>query len=90
MERSVQKVNITELRGNLPLYLAHVRRGCEMQITHRGKVIARIVPAIDPALSARERLAGLRAKARIGDVIAPLDEFWDAAGAAPRHQRSRI
>lgn len=90
MEKPVQKVNITELRSNLPLYLAHVRRGREMQITHRGRVIARIVPEADPALSARERLAGLRTKARIGDVIAPLDESWDAARAAPGHQRSRI
>jgi len=59
MDKVMQKVNITELRSNLPLYLAHVRRGREMQITHRGKVIARIVPERDPAQAARERLLAL-------------------------------
>lgn len=90
MEKIMQKVNITELRSNLPLYLAHVRRGRVMQITHRGKVIARIVPEADPALAARERLVALRSGAHIGDVISPLDESWEAARAAPRHKRARI
>ena len=86
----MQKVNITELRSNLPLYLAHVRRGRVMQITHRGKVIARIVPETDPAQAARERLVALRPSARVGDVISPLDESWEAARAAPRHKRTGV
>ncbi len=90
MDKLMQKVNITELRSNLPLYLAHVRRGRVMQITHRGKVIARIVPELDPARAARERLVALRPKARTGDVISPLDEPWEAARAAPRHKRTRV
>lgn len=90
MDKHMQKVNITELRSNLPLYLAHVRRGRVMQITHRGKVIARIVPELDPAQGARERLVALRPKARVGDVISPLDASWEAARAAPRHKRTRV
>lgn len=45
-----------------------------MQITHRGKVIARIEPECDPAQAARERLVALRPKARVGDVISPIDQ----------------
>jgi len=87
MNQHVQKISITELRNNLPQYLACVRRGRLVQITHRGKVIARIVPETDPALAARNRLIALRKKARIGDVIAPLDEPWEAARAARPHKR---
>ena len=55
----------------------------------RGKIIARIVPELDPAQGARERLVALRLKARVGDVISPLDASWEAARAAPRHKRTR-
>lgn len=86
----VQKVSISKLRSNLPLYLADVRRGRVMQITHRGKVIARIVPEREPAQVARERLVALRPRARVGDIISPLDESWEATRVAPRHKRARV
>src|SRR6185369_7539849 len=41
---AMSEVNVTELRQNLPDYLAEVRKGKELKITVRGKVIARIVP----------------------------------------------
>ena len=37
------KVNVTELRQNLPAYLVEVQKGKEIEVTSRGKVIARIV-----------------------------------------------
>ena len=40
----MSEVNVTELRQNLPDYLAEVRKGKELKITVHGKVIARIVP----------------------------------------------
>ena len=39
----MSEVNITELRQNLPDYLAEVRKGKVLNRAH-GKVIARIVP----------------------------------------------
>ena len=41
----MSEVKVTELRQNLPEYLAEVRKGKELKVTVRGKVIARIVPA---------------------------------------------
>lgn len=52
---------VTELRRNLPTYLAKVRRGARVRVTLRGVLIAEIVsPDLDEALEtdARARLQG--------------------------------
>jgi len=74
----MSEVSITELRQNLPHYLAEVRKGKELKVTVHGKIIARIVPEIDAKDSARRRLAALRAKCKVGDVVSPAGEHWDA------------
>lgn len=72
------KVSVTELRQNLPAYLARARKGEEIEVAVHGKVIARIVPEQNTAEAARERLKALRGKAWVGDVISPSGEIWDA------------
>ncbi len=72
------EVNVTELRQNLPAYLAEVGKGREIEVTSRGRVIARIVPGGDPRQEARERLAAARKLSRVGDVVSPTGEKWDA------------
>jgi len=72
------KVNVTQLRQNLPEYLARARAGEPVEVTVRGKVIARIVPEGDRAEAARQRLKALRGKARVGDVMSPSGERWNA------------
>ncbi len=74
----MSKVKVSELRQNLPEYLARVREGEEIEVTVHGRVIARIVPEGDRAAAARERLKALRGKARVGDVISPSGERWNA------------
>ena len=74
----MQQVNITELCKRLPGYLKRVRQGEEIQITSRGKVIARIVPEQDEAEQAKAMLKGLRKTAWVGDVVSPSGEIWDA------------
>jgi prevent-host-death family protein len=73
------KVKITELRQNLPTYLAKVQAGEEVEVTVRGRVIARIVPEEDRQAAAQRRLKALRGKARIkGDIMSPAGEVWNA------------
>jgi prevent-host-death family protein len=72
------KVNVTELRQNLPSYLARVRKGEAVEVTVRGRVIARIVPEEDRRAAARKRLKALRKTAYVGDVMSPSGEKWDA------------
>jgi prevent-host-death family protein len=54
-------VKVTELRQNLPAYLARVRKGERLRVTSRGKVIAEIAPpkaTDDEVKAARKRLRG--------------------------------
>ena len=74
------EVNITRLRQNLPGLIDQVRRGKELRITVRGKVVARIVPEHDEREAARAFLASLRGRSRIGDIVSPSDEWWSAEG----------
>lgn len=71
-------VNVTELRQRLPDYLKQVQQGEEITITLHGKNIARIVPDFpdNKRELALKRLAALRGKMIVGDVISPLNEGW--------------
>lgn len=71
-------VNITELRQNLPTFIQQVRKGKELRITVRGKVVARIVPEHGDREAARAFLASLRGQCRIGDIISPSGDAWTA------------
>lgn len=71
-------VNVTELRQNLPAYLAAVKQGTEIEVTSRGKVIARIVAGGDPHQEARERLRAIRKHCTVGDVVNSTGAQWDA------------
>jgi prevent-host-death family protein len=76
----VKSVKVTELRQNLPAYLARVRRGERVQVTSRGRVIAEIAPpsaTADEGKAARSRLRGsvLRYDRPLDPVIDPQE--WD-------------
>ena len=47
-------VNVTQLRQNLPDYLKQVQEGKEVEVTVRGKVIARLVPEAAKAFAQRK------------------------------------
>jgi prevent-host-death family protein len=68
--------NVTQLRQNLPDYLRQVQEGQEVEVTVRGKVIARIVPEAARSDRAKKKLAELRKTAKLGDVIAPTGATW--------------
>jgi prevent-host-death family protein len=76
----MKKVSVSDLRQNLPKYLAEVRKGDELEVTQHGKTIARIVPEQGEQAAARKRLAEMRKRgARItGDIVSPSGETWDA------------
>jgi len=71
-------VNVAELRQNLPKYLAVAKRGGEVEVTSRGRLIARIVPSGDQQGEARSRLLAARKHCTIGDVVSPLPVKWSA------------
>ena len=74
----MQEVNVSELRSHLPEYLARAELGEEILVTRRGRVIARLSAAQDHRANAKRQLAALRARARVGDVVSPVGESWEA------------
>lgn len=74
-------VKVTELRQNLPEYLARARRGERLRITSRGRAIAELAPpaaAPTDVAEARARLRGsvLRYVRPLDPAIAPGE--WEA------------
>lgn len=74
-------VRVTQLRQNLPAYLARVQGGERIQVVSRGKVIAEIAPPAasrEAAAAARDRLRGsvLRYERPLEPAIDPAD--WNA------------
>ena len=77
---AMKNVNITELRQNLPAYLARVTRGERLRVTSRGKVVAEISPPAathTEVAAARKRLRGsvLRYDNPLDPVIDPSE--WE-------------
>jgi len=77
------QVNVTELRNNLPAYMGKVKAGEEVAVTSRGKIIARLIPEVDESVAARLRLDAIRKECRVGDVITPIGEIWEAEHDTP-------
>jgi prevent-host-death family protein len=76
----MHETTISDLRSHLFEYLTRAEVGEEVLVTRRGRVIARIVPPLDTRTAAKDALAALRARARVGDVVRPVDAEWEAAG----------
>lgn len=73
----MREINVTELRNHLHKYLATAQKGTEVLVTLHGRVIARIVPPLDPKKEALKYLKALRNRSKITDVLSPIDEDWE-------------
>jgi prevent-host-death family protein len=77
----MKSVKVTELRQNLPRYLAKVRRGERIRVTARGKAIAELTPP--SATQAEIDAARRRLKASVVKYERPFDPViepgeWEA------------
>lgn len=73
------EVKVSDLRNHLPEYIGRAESGEEILVTRRGRVVARLTNVRDVRASAKERLAALRDKAHVGNVVSPLDGDWEAS-----------
>jgi len=76
MESPMKEVKVTELRQNLPGYLAKVQRGERIKVTSRGKVVAELAPPASPP----DMIAAARARLRgsVRRYVRPLAPVVDA------------
>lgn len=77
----MKQVKVTEFRARLPEYLSKVQSGETFTLMSRGHAVARLVPATGVVERARERLAALRKRARVGDIVSPVGVEWAATHA---------
>ncbi len=73
----MEKVSISTLRENLPMFLKKVQAGRVITITSHGHEMARLVPVEDKKEKSREILRELGKNATIGDILSPIDEDWE-------------
>jgi prevent-host-death family protein len=78
MQLIMDSIPVSEFRANMQQILDEVQQGKCRNITSRGKVIARLVPAEDTRQRALEELMEMRKTAFVGDVMSPIDVEWNA------------
>jgi prevent-host-death family protein len=76
-------VTVTEFREHLAKWLDRAHRGDEVEISSRGQLVARLVPAANPQAAARALLKKVRATASVGDIESPIDTDWEASRDRP-------
>jgi len=71
-------IAVSDLRANLMKILKQIEHGSAVDITSRGKVVAKLVPPDYAIKIAREKLKEIGKKAVLGDIISPIDVQWKA------------
>ncbi len=73
----MESVCASELRSNLTEILRRIESGRIINITLRGREVARLVPPDNKVEKARKKLDELRKTAFVGDVLSPIEEEWE-------------
>ncbi len=73
----MQSITVSDLRANLMKILKQIEHGLALDVTSRGKIIAKLVPPFYSKELAREKLTAIGNKAEIHDIIAPIAENWE-------------
>jgi antitoxin (DNA-binding transcriptional repressor) of toxin-antitoxin stability system len=78
VEQIMENIAVSVLRSKIMRVLKEVEAGSTINITSRGKVVARLVPPNFNCRIAKDRLNTLSKTAIIHDVLSPIDEAWKA------------
>lgn len=84
------RIGVRELRQNASIYLARVQNGEVIEVTVRGKSVARIVPVVEPAwdrLMAEGHIRPPADHARLEDLEPVLVEGPEPASEVLRRMR---
>jgi prevent-host-death family protein len=79
----MERIGLRELRQNASRYIARVAQGETVEVTQRGRLVARIVPVVDDPwedLILRGEVIPAESPGDLLDV-APLDYGFDASAA---------
>ena len=82
----MERIGLRELRQNASRYIAHVAQGETVEVTQRGRLVARIVPAVEDPwkdLILRGEVIPATSSEDLLDE-APVDYGFDASAALQR------
>ena len=71
-------VAVSYLRANLMKVIKEIECGASLEITSRGKVVAKLIPPDYSRERAIHKLMEIRKNAVLHDVISPIDVEWTA------------
>jgi prevent-host-death family protein len=71
-------IAVSELRANLMNILKKIENGSVIDITSRGKVVAKLVPPEYNRAKAKDKLKEISKTAVVGDIVSPIDSKWEA------------
>lgn len=71
-------ITVSEFRDNFSKAMKKVEKGKNIIVTSRGKTIAKISPFDNEKIKAREYFNSIAKKAKIYDILSPLDVEWEA------------
>ena len=74
----MQSIAVSELRSKLMKVLKEIELGSSIDITSRGRVVARLVPPDFSRELAKNKLQVLSMTAILHDVTSPIDADWEA------------
>jgi prevent-host-death family protein len=74
----MENIAVSALRSKIMSVLKEVEVGSTINITSRGKVVARLVPPDFSRKIARDKLVNLGKTAVIHDVISPVGDVWES------------
>ena len=73
----METIAVSEFRANIMKVLKDVEHGSNIDITSRGKVVAKLIPPDFTQKNARKKLEEISENAVLGDVISPIDTPWE-------------
>ncbi|MCK5145632.1 type II toxin-antitoxin system prevent-host-death family antitoxin [bacterium] len=74
----METLAISDLRANITKILKTVEHGTEINITSRGKIIARLLPPEFFQDIARKKLNAMAGDIVLGDITSPVEAPWKA------------
>ena len=72
----METIAVSKFRANMMKVLKEIEIGTFINITSRGKVIAKLVPPDSIRVNAKNKLKEISKTAVLHDVISPIDAQW--------------
>jgi prevent-host-death family protein len=70
-------IQVSKLRANLMKVIKEIKQGSTINITSRGKVVAKLVPPGNNRERVKNKLKEISKSAVLKDIISPIEADWE-------------